>query len=110
MNQCGMTPISVSKPSATAIQSAILIRLRRSLIATVRNLPCRRGHEPLPEPVEALGSILRLLAVAEEAVERRPGAGDVRAERAELGDPLGEPRRREVVRRQRRKVAGLQLR
>src|SRR3954447_4822171 len=104
-----MTPTRTSSPSATAIHNAILIRFARSFIATGRNLPRRPRDEALPEALETACGLFRVFPVAEEAVQRRPSAGDVGAEGAELAEPLCESRRCEVVRRQRREVACLQL-
>src|SRR5436190_14127117 len=100
-----MTPTSTSNPSATAIQSAILIRLRRSFIAIALKLPRRPGDPRLSDRLEPRGGVLRSLPVGEQAVEHGPGAAHVRAERAELLEPERERRRGEVIRGQRGEVA-----
>ena len=64
------------------------------------NLPRWYGRNGAPEGREGPGRTLGLLAVAEEAVDGRPGAADVGAEGAELDEMLRERRRREIVRRQ----------
>src|SRR5215831_448162 len=96
------------RPSATAIQSAILIRFWRRetvVLAITLKLPRRRDNERAAEAAEGRRGALRLLGRAEQPVDRGAGAGHVRAEGSELGDAGGERRGGEVVRRQRGEVA-----
>src|SRR5205823_5502962 len=99
----------VRKPSIAAIQSAIFIRFRwRAVPGLVTRLKLPRGlrHERLSEGREHVRGVPGGLAVAEEAVDGRPGAGHVGAERAEVGEARRERRGGEVVRRQGGEVAG----
>ena len=74
------------------------------------NLPRWYGRNGAPEGREGVGRTPSFVALGEEAVDGGPGAADVGAEGAELDEALCERRRREVVRRQRGELAGLDRR
>src|SRR5262245_37714673 len=107
-----MTPISTSRPSATAIQRAILIRFWRRetpvVVATTLKLPRWCDNERPAEAAEGRCRTLRLLGGGKEPVDGGAGAAHVRTERSLLGETGGERRGGEVVRRQRGEVARLQ--
>src|SRR5262249_7777 len=98
-------------PSATAIQSAILIRFSRRetlVLAITLKLPRRRDHERAAEATEGRRGPLRLLGGAEQPVDGGAGAAHVGTEGSELGDAGGGGGGGEVVRRERGEVACLQ--
>src|SRR5262249_30837280 len=98
-------------PSATAIQSAILMRFwpRETLVLAITlKLPRRRDNERAAEAAEVHRGALRLLGSAEQPVDGGAGAAHVGTEGPELGDAGGERRGGEVVGRQRGEVARLQ--